>query len=269
MYHMINHASSKPSDYVLALDVATCLTHLDDTLRPLLAQLEQMPNKRAEQMVRFFVNPSVVECVRGLQQSANPPRNIVLSGFTNNYGGIGETLALDAKRAPLTVPHSRCVVPLTYRLYKGEGRGYLVEQAGEKFKELSTLAWAIGRILKLPCAPSVYVARSGFKYLPLLHQDAANASSVILLDASADYHKDRHLFSWATDEIRYRYEKIPAHTVAHWTKDHAIRFLAFMVYKGVSVPTMPQCVLIGDLAGTQEPKQWQERFVSVVAGMFV
>ena len=265
MYHMIHHESSTPSAYVLALDVATCLTHLDDTLRPLLAQLEQMPNnKSAEQMVRFFVNPSVVECVRGLRQSANPPRDIVL--YTDNYdAGLGETLALDAKRAPLTVPRSRGVVPLTYRLDKGEGRGYLVEQAGEKFKELSTLAWAIGRILKLPCAPSVYFARSGFKYLPLLHQDMPNVSSVVLLDARADYHKDRHMFSWATDENRYRYEKIPAHTVAHWTKDHAIRFLAFMVYKGVSAPTMPQCVLIGDLAGTQEPKPWHERLVSRLA----
>ena len=189
MYHMMNHDTA----YVLALDIATCLTHLDDTLQPLLAQLEQMPNKSAEQMVRSFVNPSIVECVRGLQQSANPPRDIVL--FTDNRGGLGESLALDAKRAPLTVPHWSGVVPLTYRLDKGEGRGYLVEQAGEKFKELSTLAWAIGRILKLPFAPSVYFARSGFKYLPLLYQDAANAaaSSVILLDARADYHKGSSL----------------------------------------------------------------------------
>ena len=265
MYHMINHDSSTYTDYVLALDVATCLTHLDDTLRPLLAQLARMPNKRAEQMVRFFVNPSIVECVSGLQQSANPPRDIVL--FTDNYGGLGESLALETKCEPLTVPHWRGVVPLTYRLDKGEGRGYLVEQAGEKFKELSTLAWAIGRILKLPCAPSVYVARSGFKNLPLLHQDAANASSVILPDARADYHKDRHLFSWATDEIRC-YEKVPERTVAHWTKDHAIRFLAFMVYCGSSIPTTPQCSLIGTLAGSQEPKQWQQRFLSSVAGMF-
>ena len=51
-------------------------------------------------------------------------------------------------------------------------------------------------------------------------------------------------------------------------QDHAIRFLTFMVYKGVSAPTMPQCARIGDLAGTQEPKQWQERFVSVVDRMF-
>ena len=73
------------------------------------------------------------------------------------------------------------------------------------------------------------------------------------------------MFSWATDENLYRYEKVPAHTVAHWTKGHAFRFLVFMVYKGVSVPTTPQCVLIGDLAGTQKPKQWQERFVSRLA----
>ena len=202
-------AASSP--YVLCIDVSTIIM-TGFSSHAGLHLLRTLNNKSAQRMVRSqMLNPRVLQYVRSLQQSSNPPHAVVL--MTDNRDSIGDMLALDAHRSPVAAPQLRGVVPLTYCLDSGEGRRYLVEQTGLKeLEELSTLTWAIGKALKLPQAPRLYVARSGIKFLPHVAATFANdddddffTGNVVLLDNNAEYHKARHLFSCAEDEQRYNY----------------------------------------------------------------